>query len=91
MRLGMRLAVRAAGTTGLGASAQRLVNDGLDGARAAATLRAAAETAIDLLGIPGEVFRAVDRTADIMVAQDIAGTNDHENAGSSLTRYLIRY
>ena len=52
-----RLAVRAAGTAGLGAGAQRFVNDGLDGARAAAAFRAAAEAAVDLLGIAGKVLR----------------------------------
>lgn len=52
-----RLAVRAAGTAGLSAGAQRFVNDGLDGARAAAAFSAAAEAAIDLLGIAGKVLR----------------------------------
>ena len=81
VRLGMQLAVRAAGTAGLGASPQSLVNDGLDGARAAATLGTAAETAIDLLGIAREIVRAIDRTADIVVGQDVAGTNNHGNGG----------
>ena len=52
-----RLAVRAAGAAGLGASAQGLVNDGLDGARAPAAFGAAAEAAVDLLGIAGKVLR----------------------------------
>ena len=78
MRLGVSLAVRAAGAAGLGACAQGLINDGLDGARAAAAFGAAAETAIDLLGIAGQVFRAIDRTADIVVGQDVAGTNNHK-------------
>ena len=71
-------AVRAAGAAGLGAGAERLLDNALDGARAAAALGTAAETAIDLLGIPGKVFRAIDRTADIVVGQDVAGTNDHK-------------
>ena len=72
------MAVRTARTARLGARAERLVDDGLDGARAAAAFGAAAETAIDLLGIAGEVFRAIDRTADIVVGQDVAGTNNHK-------------
>ena len=91
MRVGMNSAVRAAGAAGLGAGAQRLVNNALDGARAAAAFGAAAETAIDLLGIPGEVFRAIDRTADIVVGQDVAGTNNHENADLIGDAYALRY
>ena len=48
--------VRASGTAGLGAGAERLVDDGFDGARATAAFGAAAEAAIDLLGISGKVF-----------------------------------
>jgi hypothetical protein len=55
--LAVRLTVRASGTAGLGASTQSLVDDGLDGARAAAAFGTAAEATIDLLGIPGEVLR----------------------------------
>jgi hypothetical protein len=73
-----RLTVRAAGTAGLGAGAERLVDDGLDGARTAAAFGAAAEATIELLGVPGQIFRALDGTADIVVGQDVTGTNDHE-------------
>ena len=72
-------AVRASGAAGLGARTKSVVNDGLDGARAATAFGTAAEATVDLLGIPGEVFRAIDRIADIMVGQDVAGTNNHEN------------
>ena len=77
----MGLAVRAPRTAGLGASAQSLIDDGFDGARAAAAFGTAAEAAIDLLGIPGKVIRAIDRTADIVVGQDVTGTNNHGNEG----------
>jgi hypothetical protein len=70
--------MRASGTAGLGACAERLVDDGLDGARTPATLGAAAETSIDLLGIAGKIFGADDRTADIVIANDVAGTDNHE-------------
>ena len=72
-------AVRASRMAGLGAGAQGFVNDGLDGARASAAFDAAAEAAIDLLGIARNVFRGIDRLADIAVAEDVAGTNNHEN------------
>ena len=77
----MGLAVRAPRTAGLGASAQSLIDDGFDGARAAAAFGTAAEATVNLLGIPGKVFRATDRAADIVVGQDVAGTNNHENDG----------
>jgi hypothetical protein len=72
--------MRTASTASLGAGAERLVDDGLDGARAAAAFGATAEATIDLLGIPGEVFRPTDRAADIMVGQDVARTNNHKTA-----------
>ena len=52
-----RPAVRATGAAGLGARAQSLVNDGLDGARASAAFGAATEAAIDLLGATRKVLR----------------------------------
>ena len=81
MRIGMGGAVRAARAAGLGAGTQGVVNDGLDGARAPTAFGTAAEAAVDLFGIPGEVLRAIDRTADIVVGQDVTGTNNHENEG----------
>jgi len=73
-------AVRASGMAGLGAGTERLVNDGFDAAGASATFGAATEAAIELLGIAWKVFRDVDGIADIVVAEDVAGTNNHENA-----------
>ena len=72
-------AVRASGAAGLGAGTEGVINDGLDGTRASATLGAATETAVDLLGIARELFRRVDGVTDIVVAEDVAGTNNHEN------------
>ena len=79
IRFRIGLAVRAAGAAGLGAGAQRLVDDGLDGARAPAAFGAAAEAAIDLLGIARQIVRRVDDAADIVVADDVTGTNNHED------------
>jgi len=74
--LGFRGAVlRAIGATGFGA---RFVNDGLDGAGAAAAFGAAAEAAIDFLGASRKARGSIHGIADVMVAQDVAGTNDHE-------------
>ena len=72
-----RMAVRTAGAAGLGAGAQRLVDDGLDGTRAAAAFGAAAETAVNLLGVTGKLLRTLDGTTDIVVAKHVAGTDDH--------------
>ena len=77
VRMAVRLAVRTAGTTGLGAGAERIIDDGLDGARAAAALGAATEAAVELLGIAGKVLRTLDDTADIVVAKHVAGTDNH--------------
>ncbi len=86
VRLYAGLAVRASGAAGLGAGAEGLVDDGLDGARASAAFGAAAEATIDLLGIAGKVRRSVDGAADILVADDVTGTNDHENGSPSVMR-----
>ena len=75
------LAVRAAGAAGLGASPQSLVDDGLEGARAPAAFGATSETAIDLLGATRQVIGTADGVADIVVAKDVAGTNNHKTAG----------
>lgn len=69
--------MRAPGAAGLGASPQSLVDNGLEGARASAAFGATTETAIDLLGATREVIRSADGVADIVVAEDVAGTNNH--------------
>jgi hypothetical protein len=79
-------AVRASGTASLGASSQSFINDALEGARASATFDAAAETAIDLLGAARKIIRGADGAANIVVAEDVAGTNNHENGGPCLMR-----
>jgi hypothetical protein len=81
VRIRPGLAVRAAGTACLCASTQRLIDNGLDGAGAPATFGAATEAPIDLLGIAGKIFRSVDGAADIVVGEDVAGTDNHENDG----------
>ena len=75
-----RAGVLAAGAAGLGAGAERLVDDGLDGTRAAAAFGATTEAAVDLLGTSGEVFCGLDGTTDIMVAEDVTGTDNHETS-----------
>jgi hypothetical protein len=79
VRLGAGPAMRAAGTAGLGAGAKGLVDDGLEGARAPAAFGAAAEAAIDLFGISGQILRGADGTADIVIGQDITGTDNHKS------------
>jgi hypothetical protein len=75
---GHGVAVRAARATGLGAGTKRFVDDGLDGARATSALGAAAEASINLLWIARQVRSCTDGIADIMVAEDVAGTDNHE-------------
>ena len=71
------MAVRAAGAAGFGARPKGFVDDGLDGARAAAAFGATAEAAIKLLGVTRQISGRLNGAADIMVAQYVAGTNDH--------------
>jgi hypothetical protein len=79
MRLRVLLAVRASGVASLCAGTESFVDDGLDSARASAAFNAAAKATIDLLGIARKVFRSVDGIADVVVAEDVAGTNNHES------------
>src|SRR6266536_3172468 len=58
-----------------------IFDDGLQGARAASTLGAAAEAAIHLLRAARKVQSSVHGIANIMVAEDVAGTDDHEVGG----------
>lgn len=71
------MAVGTAGAAGLGAGAQRLIDDGLDRARTTAALGAASETPVNLLGVAGKVLRTLDGTADVVVAKHVTGTDNH--------------
>jgi hypothetical protein len=73
-------AVRATRAAFLGTGAEGFVDDGLDCARAAAAFGAAAEATVNLLGIPRQVRGRNYGTTDIVVAQDVAGTDNHETA-----------
>ena len=75
------LAVRASGQARLGAGAQRFLDNGLDCTRATAAFSAATETSVDLLGTAGKVTSAAYCAADIVVGQDVAGTDNHEKGG----------
>jgi hypothetical protein len=85
------MAVCAAGTAGLGATAERLVDDALDGAHASPALDGATKTTIDLLGATRQIFRGADSAADIMVGQDVAGTNNHEKTAGPMVMQGHRY
>ena len=62
-----------------GASAKRVIDNAFDRPRTSAAFGAAAETAVDLLWMAGKIFRGADGVADIVVAEDVTGTNNHEN------------
>ena len=70
--------LRTAGAARFGAG---FVDDGLDGAGATAAFGAAAEAAVDFLGVSRKAGGGSHGIADIMVAEDVAGTDDHEIAG----------
>lgn len=77
--IGHRTAVRATGAARPRAGSERLVDDGFDGARAASAFGTAAQTIIDLLGVTRKVVSSAYGIADIMVAKDVAGTDDHSD------------
>jgi hypothetical protein len=86
-RVGM--AMRAADAAGLGTGPQRLVDDCLDRAGAATAFGATAETAINLLGISCQGPAGAYGVADIVVAEDVTGTDDHQSkAGPWVTLFL---
>ena len=68
----------AACLAGARAGPQRLINDALDRACTPSAFRAAAKAAIDLLGAPRRFVRRLHRLADVVITDDVAGTNNHE-------------
>jgi hypothetical protein len=91
MRLGVGLAVRTSRLAGLGAGPESLFNDGLDRAGAATTFDAATQAAVYLPGIAGKILRGLDRAADIVVADNVAGTDNHENGRPIGDAWAHRY
>src|SRR5437016_4951811 len=63
------------------AGAERLVDDRLDRARATAACRAAPKATVNLLGVARKFVGGADGVADILVADDVAGTDDHGTRG----------
>jgi len=69
----------APGAAGFGAGPESFIHDFADGARATAALCAAPEAAIDLSRRPGRLLCIGDDAAHVVVAQHIAGTDDHQH------------
>ena len=74
-----RSGMRTPCTAGFGANAKSFIHDLADGAGATATLGAATKAAIDLPCRPGRLLCVSDDTANVVVAQHIAGTDDHQH------------
>lgn len=83
-------AVRAPCAARLGTGAQSLIHDLLDGPGTAAALCAATKASIDL---PRRTRRARSRNgiADIVVGEDVAGTDNHEMKARSQVRTRLGY
>jgi hypothetical protein len=83
-------AMRAACAARLGASAQSFVHDLLDGPGTAATLCTATKASIDL---PRRTrrMRSGNGIADIVVGEDVAGTDNHEMKARSQVRTSLGY
>jgi hypothetical protein len=82
--------MRAASRTFLGACAKRILDDLVDRTGAAAAFGAAAKAAIDLPRRARQAGRSAHRAADVIIAQNIAGTDDQGifrcDAGSSIVK-----
>jgi len=76
-RFGSSMAVGATGMASPGAGAKRLVDDALDGTGATAAFGAATKAAINLLGVTREAVCRFHGVADVVIAKDVAGTDDH--------------
>jgi hypothetical protein len=63
------------GLTGL---SKGFLHDGADGSDAAAAIRTAAKTAIDLRGRAGAIRPWTQTGFHVAVGEDVAGANDHE-------------
>jgi hypothetical protein len=72
------MTVLAAGLARTRAGTECLIDDGLDRSRTTSAFCAAAKAAIDLLGIPRQFVGGCHRLADVVIANDVAGTNNHE-------------
>lgn len=71
--------MRAACAAGFGTGLEGFVHDFADGAGTAATLGATTEAPVNLPCRPGRLLCVGDDTANIVVAQHIAGTDDHQH------------
>ena len=60
---------------------QRLIENRLDRPRATPALGTTAEAMIDLLGVDRRIVGRNNRASDILVGEDVAGTDDHETKG----------
>lgn len=78
LRSFLMMAVGASIAAGLGAGAQSFGHDLLDGAGTPAALGAASQTAVNLPCRARNSGSGGHGVADVMVAQDVAGTDDHE-------------
>jgi hypothetical protein len=81
IRLSAGMAVGASRAAGSRTWAKRLIHDLLDGASAPAALCAATQTSIDLSRCARRQLGDTHGAAHVVVAQDVAGTNDHGREG----------
>lgn len=87
--IGLRVVpgMRATRTAGLGASAQRLVHDLLDRASTAAAFGTAPEAAVYLPGRTRHGSARTHRIADVVIGDDVAGTDDHGGRNTLANAY----
>ena len=71
--------VPASCLAGIRTLTESVVDDALDVADAAAAFDVAAETTVDMLGVTERVIGTGNSGPDLVVADDVAGTDNHEN------------
>lgn len=83
--------VRAPHTAFAGAGPQGFIDDLADGAGTTAAFGAAAKASINLTRRTRQIARDGDSVSDIVVSQDVAGTNDHGRERKPQSTTPFRY
>lgn len=88
--VGMTCRMGASSGTFPGAGAQRILDDLVDSAGAAAAFGAATQAAVDLPCRARQIGRSADRAADVIIAQNIAGTDDQDCLPGDVAYSLVK-
>jgi hypothetical protein len=71
-------------------ASERFIHDAANGSRAAAALGAASQAMINLASCARRIGLVRHRSTHILVAEDVAGTNNHLNKGPATNWYDLK-